>query len=374
MKFFKRLAAFFVAFAAVAVLALGGVWYLIEHKLNKIEKIDDATLDIIAPEDEYFETDEIFAEPETEAGDVVFEDETDSENNEGDAGSDTDNVGEESDGLDEETHVLEETLAPTEPKEIVVETVEKINTEGLVNILLVGQDRREGEGRQRSDSMIMCSINPETGEISLISFLRDLYVNIPGGYSNNRLNTPYIFGGFKLLNRTLEANFGISADHNIEVDFEGFIKIVDVVGGINMELTKKEAEIVGGGAVEGENRLNGAQALTYARIRKIDSDFSRTQRQRKVLLAMFDEIKNLPAAEIWALIDEITPLITTDMENSEIISLALKLIPNITNIKISQYSVPKDGMYYEAVVKKMMVLVPDTVKIRDTIEKKYLPF
>ena len=82
---------------------------------------------------------------------------------------------------------------------------EALNNDGLVNILLIGQDRREGESRQRSDAMILCSFNPETNKLSMVSFLRDLYVQIPG-YEDNRLNAAYAYGGFDLLKETLALN------------------------------------------------------------------------------------------------------------------------------------------------------------------------
>ena len=122
------------------------------------------------------------------------------------------------------------------PDDVEWDFIEPLEDDHLINILLVGQDRREGEGRQRSDTMILCSINLETGETSLISFLRDLYVQIPGGYSDNRLNATYAFGGFDLLDATLTENFGVSIDGNFEVDFTGFEAIIDMVGGIDIEL------------------------------------------------------------------------------------------------------------------------------------------
>lgn len=93
--------------------------------------------------------------------------------------------------------------------------MERIEDDELINILLVGQNRRNGESRQRSDTMILCAINPKTGETSLVSFLRDLYVQIPGGYADNRLNAAYRFGGFELLDATLTENFGVSIDGNL---------------------------------------------------------------------------------------------------------------------------------------------------------------
>lgn len=128
-----------------------------------------------------------------------------------------------------------------DPNDVEWDFIERIEDNQLVNLLLVGQDRREDESRQRSDTMILCSINLETSEVSLISFLRDLYVQIPGGYSANRLNATYVFGGFDLLDATLTENFGVSIDGNFEVDFTGFKAIIDMVGGIDIELTSAEA-------------------------------------------------------------------------------------------------------------------------------------
>lgn len=84
---------------------------------------------------------------------------------------------------------------PMDSNEILWAPVEPLKDEQLINLMLVGQDRRKGEGRQRSDTMILCSINPKTNQVSLISFMRDLYVQIPGGYSDNRLNAALLFWG-----------------------------------------------------------------------------------------------------------------------------------------------------------------------------------
>jgi anionic cell wall polymer biosynthesis LytR-Cps2A-Psr (LCP) family protein len=122
---------------------------------------------------------------------------------------------------------------PTEPAEVIV------TGENIINIVLVGQDRREGQGRQRSDSMILCTINKEKKTITMTSFLRDIYVSIPG-YYRQRLNVAYLLGGYKTLNATLEHNFGVSADHCVEVDFSGFENIINVLGGVDVELTEAE--------------------------------------------------------------------------------------------------------------------------------------
>lgn len=243
---------------------------------------------------------------------------------------------------------------------------------GLFNILLIGQDRRPGEGRQRSDTMILCSFNPETNELALISFLRDLYVQIPG-HSDNRLNAAYVYGGFPLIKQTFEQNFGITADGCLEVDFDSFEKIIDILGGVDIELTAAEAQIVGGDAHEGICRLDGEHALTYARIRKIDSDFQRTERQRKLLSSIFAKMKNSTMPELMSLVSEILPLVTTDMSNEDLLSFAASLAASLSELKIENYGVPSQGNYKNETINGMAVLVPNLYEIKKLIFEEYLP-
>ena len=243
---------------------------------------------------------------------------------------------------------------------------------GLVNILLIGQDRREGESRQRSDAMILCSFNPETKKMAMISFLRDLYVQIPG-YEDNRLNAAYAYGGFELLKKTLNLNFGINVDGCFEADFEGFEKIIDAVGGVDIELTAEEANIVGNGASEGVCHLSGEQALKYARIRKIDSDFQRTARQRRIMSAVFEKAKSYSLTELAAFFGEILPLMTTDMTDDEMMSLAFTYAASFSELQTESYIVPAEGTYKNAMIKGMAVLVPDLYEIKKLIFEEYLP-
>lgn len=244
-------------------------------------------------------------------------------------------------------------------------------SDGLINFLFIGQDRREGEGRQRSDAMILCSLNPETNELSMISFMRDLYVQIPG-YEDNRLNAAYAYGGFDLLKETLMLNFGVQVDGCLEVDFESFTKIVDTIGGIDIELSAKEAEIIGG-VSEGICHLDGAQTLTYARIRKIDSDFERTRRQRNILSAVFLKLKGMDVMGRLGFVSEVFPLVATDMDDSALMSLASKLAASLDNLEVETYRIPADGAYKNATVREMAVLIPDIEKNRKAIFEEYLP-
>lgn len=249
---------------------------------------------------------------------------------------------------------------------------EAVNNDGLVNILLIGQDKREGESRQRSDAMILCSFNPETNKLAMISFLRDLYVQIPG-YEDNRLNAAYAYGGFELLKETLSLNFGITVDGCLESDFEGFEKIIDTVGGVEIELTEEEAQIVGGNATEGICILNGEQALTYARIRKIDSDFQRTARQRKIMGAVFEKAKTYTLPKLAMFFSEILPLMATDMTQDEMMNLALTFASSFQNVETESYIVPAEGTYENAMIRGMAVLVPDLYEIKKLIFEEYLP-
>ncbi len=244
--------------------------------------------------------------------------------------------------------------------------------DNLFNILLIGQDRRPEEGRQRSDAMILCSFNYETNELAMISFLRDLYVQIPG-HSDNRLNAAYVYGGFPLITQTFEENFGVSVDGCLEVDFDSFEQIIDVLGGVDIELTAAEAKIVGGDAHEGLCHLNGEQALIYTRIRKIDSDFQRTERQRKLLSAMFTKMKDCSLTELMGLVNEILPLMTTDMSEDVLMSFAFNLASSLSELKIENYGVPSEGNYKNATINGMAVLVPDLYEIKKLIFEEYLP-
>ena len=274
-----------------------------------------------------------------------------------------------------ETTSVSETESTTETTTSVTvswngDEYKTVDNDGLVNILLIGQDRREGENRQRSDAMILCSFNPETSKFSMISFLRDLYVQIPG-YEDNRLNAAYAYGGFELLKETLELNFGISVDGCLESDFEGFEKIIDTIGGVEIELTKEEAEIVG--ANEGVCTLNGNQALTYARIRKIDSDFQRTERQRKIMNSVFEKAKTYSLTELAMFFSEIFPLMSTDMTDDEVMTLALTLASSFGELETQSYSIPSQGNYENATIRGMAVLVPNLYEIKKLIFEEYLP-
>ena len=248
---------------------------------------------------------------------------------------------------------------------------------GLVNILLIGQDRRPGESRARSDTMILCTFNKHTKTLTMTSFLRDLYVEIPG-YQDNRINAAYAAGGMSLLNETLKENFGIRIDGNIEVDFNQFAQIVDLLGGVTMELRQDEADVINrdapGTVSAGTQLLTGQQALAYARIRSLaaDGDFSRTNRQRKVISALLDSYKNASLSTGLSLLDDILPIITTDMNDVKIIAYATELFPMLSGADIVSQRIPADGSYSGKMINGMSVLVADMEASRQLLEDTLL--
>ncbi len=255
--------------------------------------------------------------------------------------------------------------------------VEIGGSSNVINILLIGQDRRPGETRARSDSMILCTFNKDTKTLILTSILRDLYVQIPG-YQDNRVNVAYAAGGMKLLNETLEKNFGIRVDGNVEVDFTQFADIVDLVGGVRIDLRADEASLInktmGVSLAEGVNLLTGEQALQYARIRSLDSDgdFSRTNRQRKVVSAIVDAYKNASLKTLLSTLDDILPMITTDMSNLQILSYAIELFPLLSDVQIVSQRIPADGTYSGQMIRGMAVLVADMDAARALLEETLL--
>ena len=259
---------------------------------------------------------------------------------------------------------------PLETDPSAEKTDQIIKGEGTVNILLVGQDRREGQGTkpQRSDAMILCTINVKKKTITMTSFMRDVWVYIPNHY-NQRLNVPYKIGGFPLLNETLQYNFGVSADYNVEIDFSGFMEAIDVVGGVNIKLTASEAAYLNRrgnwdletnnnwNLKEGENLLTGSQALAYSRIRQIGGDFGRTNRQRKVLTVLIEKVKTLKATEVFDLVQKLTPLISTDMTNAQILGLAMDMLPMLSDMEIVSQRIPTDDQYSYATKGNASVIV-----------------
>jgi LCP family protein required for cell wall assembly len=173
-------------------------------------------------------------------------------------------------------------------------------------------------------------------------------VQIPG-YPANKLNHAYQYGGMSLLCETLLVNFGVEIDGAIEINFSSFQEIIDMLGGVEISLTEKEAKYMNHpskwGLTAGVNRLNGEQALLYARLREIDSDYQRSERQRTVLLALVSAYKNQPVGTMLGLLDDIMPLLTTNMTNEQMWSYSLKVVTMLAGARYNSQRIPADGTF-----------------------------
>lgn len=209
----------------------------------------------------------------------------------------------------------------------------------IVNILLMGIDNGSiNYPYGRSDSMIVASINKKTKKVRLVSLARSAYVSIKG-YPNTRLNHAHGYGGAALAMNTVERNYRIRIDNYISTNFECFKQLVDQLGGVDITLTKKEAKAMKDklrsegytyiGA--GNYRLNGETALYYVRLRKIDSDRQRTQRQRNVLTSIATRIQNMGFIEMNSLLNRILPLITTNLSKRQIVSQLTNVSSYLSN-------------------------------------------
>lgn len=216
-----------------------------------------------------------------------------------------------------------------------------------INILLVGVDthyKELGTGVERGDVQIIASIDPEAGTIKLSSIMRDLYLPIPGKNNSGRINTAYSVNGGQSAMRAINHNFEMNIQYYITINFYGVIAIVESLGGIDVDLTKAEANAINAylkknkkqisreyddkkgnrqalEAKAGIQHLDGLQALMYARLRSIDSDFVRTSRQRHLLELLLKKVLTNDDTDYFGLLNDCMPYVKTNMSAMDIFSL-----------------------------------------------------
>ena len=274
-------------------------------------------------------------------------------------------------------------------REIAEYTALPMETDGVVNILLIGNDSRKNGEDGRSDAMILLSVSSKTKKIYMTSLLRDMYVDIPG-HDGNRLNAAYSYGGPELLMETIRQNFGLPVNRYMLVNFGAFVNLVDEVGGIDLELSNDEVIWVNNYLVEyniltenpqgtfeldpnlsGMVHLNGPQALAYTRNRFLGTDFGRTERQRKVLTAVIGKLPSAALTNMGGLIDGLMPNLTTNLTRGECFRLSL-MAGKLISYEIVSDSIPQPGTYKDVTIRKMQVLEVDFEEnIRYLKEKLY---
>ena len=227
---------------------------------------------------------------------------------------------------------------------------------GVSNILLIGSDSKNFDNVGRSDAMMILTIDDKNKSIKLTSLVRDTLVNIPG-YGYEKLTHAYAYGGAKLLLDTIEQNFKISIKDYAAVNFNSFIDLVDVLGGVEVNVKEKEIDHLNDVIVnsfntsnkeaeepqfirsDGKQLLNGYQALAYARIRKIDSIYERDTRQREVLKSIADKLVELPITNYPKVIKKILPYVDVNISMSKLINLAITS-KEIYNYELKQMEFP----------------------------------
>lgn len=227
---------------------------------------------------------------------------------------------------------------------------EKMHSKYVKNVLLIGL--RDG----LADSMILISLNEKEDKINMVSFYRDSYTYIqPEGKKAQfgKMNAAYAKGGAKCLIKTIEDDYKIEIDDYVVVDTNSFVKVVDALGGVNVNVTTKEANYLNatwrewtftGNKVSfssGNNLLNGEKALMFCRVRKLDSDIGRTERQRRVITAIMNKFKNAGVGELNKAINALLPNVKTSMSKSEILSFAADAVAdNWFSYPITQTPMP----------------------------------
>ena len=309
----------------VLLLAVGGVVLYINHLMNLVSRPDDVVAKPAESTAAVVQTEEV---PVTEA---------------------------------EET-----TVGTTSPEDTWPEIK---SDENITNIMLVGQAAREGEQHLISDTMILVSVNRETKTITLTSLMRDMclvwpkYVDTQGKEhsGNNRINMAYNMGyhwtgnkqdSMDVLESIVQYNFGVPVERTVEIDFQLFMDIIDVLGRVEVDISQEEYDyllenanwVEDCGIHVGVNELCGYHALCYARIRKIGhGDYDRTERQREVITSILNNLKDMNILKIHSMFTQILPKITTDMTNSEMMNYAWEFIPMLKDLKIQSQRIPFDG-------------------------------
>lgn len=271
----------------------------------------------------------------------------------------------------------------TELEDVELPEATKEMTKDTYNLLLIGVDTGKDDSWQgNSDSMILVTVNHAAEQIFLTSFMRDLYAEIPG-IGVRKLNAAHANGGGPLLVETLEVNYGVKVDNYARVDLKSMAKVINALGGLDLELTEEEAKYIneklykqpegdGDKFLKGSGmmHLNGKQAVWFARIRKIgNSDYERTSRQRRVLTEMFSKFKELSFSEMNKVVNEVLPLITHNISQVTMLSL-LPRVPDMLSYELVSQRIPYDDLYHSSDELLVPEMAETVERLQETIYAK----
>lgn len=244
------------------------------------------------------------------------------------------------------------------------------------NVLLLGVDARQGQDGEasRADTMMMITLDGKNNCIKLTSFLRDSWVYIPAKDDYQRLNAACSYGGYQGVVDTIEYNFGVDIEGYVVADFELFTVLIDSIGGVEVEVSEEEANHVANrpdlyGDVTipaGTNVLDGTQALAYCRIRKMDTDFMRTQRQRKVISSIINKAKSTNPITLYNMVSNVAPYIETSLGKGDIIALGTKAVGCLGGEMVQQ-QVPFDNTWQYKTIRGNSVISIDVDKNKELL-------
>ncbi len=265
----------------------------------------------------------------------------------------------------------------------------KVNfDEDIINIALIGADNLE-QASQRADTIVIMSYNTKTGRMALTSVMRDLLVYIPDKNKYDKINASYSYGGAQLLLKTLNNNFDLNIKHYITVDFKAMEKLVDAVGGVNINVKSEEIKYINqaireqnrelGGELKyleksGNQKLNGRQALAYSRIRKVgNADWERTSRQRTVINAIISKVRNeMSIKMLISLAKNAAPYVKTNISTKTMFSLMTSYIKHKDTFVIEDFRLPYDYHALDEYYNGIYYLKPNTLKDNVTLLHQYI--
>lgn len=241
------------------------------------------------------------------------------------------------------------------------ETEEKSKKENITNILLLGIDNQENA----SDAMMVFSLDKDTNTAKLTSIMRDLSVDLGPNAEKHKINYAYNVGGVEESVKVVNREFDLDINKYVKVSFDGLVDVIDYIGGININITESERKIVGA-SKSGNVTLNGKQALAYSRIRKIDNDYQRTSRQRKVLMAIFNKAKSISVSSYPKALADLSSNVETNLSTFELLDLA-KAVMGLSSDDLEGFRIPIDGTSHDSMDKGIYYLEWDRVANKKAI-------
>lgn len=230
------------------------------------------------------------------------------------------------------------------------ETEEKSKKENITNILLLGIDNQENA----SDAMMVFSLDKDTNTAKLTSIMRDLSVDLGPNAQKHKINYAYNVGGVEESVKVVNREFDLDINKYVKVSFDGLVDVIDYIGGININITESERKIIGA-SKSGNVTLNGKQALAYSRIRKIDNDYQRTSRQRKVLMAIFNKAKSISVSSYPKALADLSSNVETNLSTFELLDLA-KAVMSLSSDDLEGFRIPIDGTSHDSMDKGIYYL------------------